>query len=228
MSVLRRAPMLALAAASLLVPSASRADTFLAPPQVMAAADGSFSYEVVFKKGPGTAHLGGVHWLGTSNCDDSFIGDGFCISPVEPGSTIRFTVSSKLKNPSLDGSVHEDVSLCDAPGGSATTTIRKFDPLGVGNPTASGDWRLRNEPNPFRARTTFFFDLPEGGPASLGIYDVAGRLVARVFDGVMPAGSHEVTWDRSALGDARGASGVLFVRLSFGGRIQMRRMVLLQ
>ena len=228
MSFLRRAPMLALAVASLLAPSASRADTFLAPPEVMAAADGSFSYDVVFKKGPGTGHFGGIEWLGTLNCDGVLFGDGFCLSSVEPGQTISFVVSSKLKNPSLDGSVYQSVSLCDAPGASSTTTIRKFNPLGVGNPPANANGPLRNEPNPFRARTTFYFDLPEAGPVSLGIYDVAGRLVARVVDGVMPAGPQQAAWDRSALGDAPDASGVLFARLSFGGRIQMRRMVLLQ
>lgn len=228
MSVLRRAPMLALAVAALLAPSASRADTFQAPPEVMAAADGSFSYEVVFKKGPGTAHFGGIDWLGTTNCDGALFGDGFCLNPVEPGATISFTVSSRLKNPSFDGSVYESVSLCDAPGASATTTILKFDPLGVGNPQASGDGRLRNEPNPFRTRTTFFFDLPEAGPVSLGIYDVAGRLVSHVVDDVLVAGPHTATWDRTVPGNGRGASSVLFARLSFGGRIQMRRMVLLQ
>ena len=228
MNLLRRAPVLALAVGSLMATSAVLADTFQTPAEVMAAADGSFSYEVAYLKGEGSAHFGGYGWFGDTNVLGGGIGDAFCVTTVDPGWTLRFTVSGKLKNPNLGGTVYQDVSLCGAPGGSSSTSVRPFDPLGVGGPAAGRDARLWNDPNPFTSRTTFHFALPAAGPVTLGIYDVAGRLVVRVVDGELPAGPHEVAWDRSALRDAHTANGVLFARLSFGGRVQMRRMVLLQ
>ena len=82
-------------------------------------------------------------------------------------------------------------------------------------------------PNPFRGAggATMVFRLAAAGRASLGIYDVSGRRVRLLVDGVLTAGRHAATWDgRDDRG--RGApSGVYFYRLVAGGRAETRRLV---
>jgi hypothetical protein len=72
-------------------------------------------------------------------------------------------------------------------------------------PTAS---LLPNAPNPFRWGTTIAFSLAEPAPVSLRVYDVQGRLVARLLDGEpRAAGSHSLRWAPES------GAGVYFVRL---------------
>jgi hypothetical protein len=217
--------LLGAAVACLVSPRPAAADTFQTPAEVMANSDGTFSYEVAFIKGPGSAKDGGYAWFGVVNVTGGGFADGFCISTMDPGTTIRFQVSGNLTNPLLPGQVEESVNLCTALGGEATTTIRVFNPLGVGGQPAT-DAGLWNEPNPFTRRTTFHYALSEGAAVSLTIHDVAGRLVATVVDAVLPAGAQVATWDRGSA--ARAPSGVLFARLSVAGRVQFRRLILLQ
>lgn len=63
---------------------------------------------------------------------------------------------------------------------------------------APGETVLRIEaafPNPFRDRTAIRYTVPAGGPASVRVYDVLGREVARLAGGWQGPGSHTVTWD---------------------------------
>ena len=83
-------------------------------------------------------------------------------------------------------------------------------------------------PNPFNPVTTIAFALPEAGPARLAVYDVSGRLVAVLAEGVHEAGEHEAVWNgRDAAGRQLG-SGVYFVRLEFAGSVSTRKMVMVK
>lgn len=78
-------------------------------------------------------------------------------------------------------------------------------------------------PNPFREQTTIPFTLAQPGPVTLVVYDVLGREVARLVQGVvLPAGSHERTWQTEGLG-----SGVYWVQLRTGGGVETQQVVLL-
>jgi photosystem II stability/assembly factor-like uncharacterized protein len=57
----------------------------------------------------------------------------------------------------------------------------------------------------------------------LRIYDVTGRLVADVADGVRGAGDHGFVWDGRDTGGARAAGGVYFARLDAGACTQTRK-----
>jgi beta-glucanase (GH16 family) len=84
-------------------------------------------------------------------------------------------------------------------------------------------------PNPFNPSTTIAFELAEPATVTLGIYDVAGRLVRTLAAGEPTgAGRHEATWNgRDAAGQAAPA-GVYFYRLDAGGQSLTRRMTLLK
>ena len=68
-------------------------------------------------------------------------------------------------------------------------------------------------PNPFAQQTTLAFRLDRPGPVALTVYDVRGREVAALVDGVLPAGEHRVAWDATATG-RRLPAGVYVARLA--------------
>jgi hypothetical protein len=80
-------------------------------------------------------------------------------------------------------------------------------------------------PNPSFGSATIAFTLARGGPTTLAVVDVAGRVVVRLMDGDQPAGRYEVAWDASAAG-RRLRAGVYFVRLGSAGFAAVRRIVL--
>ncbi len=90
-------------------------------------------------------------------------------------------------------------------------------------PVPSG-WALsQNYPNPFNPSTNIQFSLARQERVSLRVYDVLGRLVATLVEGVLPAGAHSATFDAAGL-----ASGVYICRVSVGSFSAARSMLLLR
>lgn len=83
-------------------------------------------------------------------------------------------------------------------------------------------------PNPSRGTTALSFALPAEGPVSLAVYDVQGRRVATLVDGVRPAGTHRVTWGGADDQGRPVGSGVYFVRLNAAERTATERLSLLR
>lgn len=79
----------------------------------------------------------------------------------------------------------------------------------------------QNFPNPFNPSTVIEFSTPSGGNASLKVYDVLGREVATLLDGLVDAGSHSLRFDANGLG-----SGIYFYRLTINGSTLSRKMQL--
>lgn len=82
-------------------------------------------------------------------------------------------------------------------------------------------------PNPFDASTTFRLALGSRAKVAVGVYDLAGRRVASLHDGVLPVGVHPFTWNGRRDDGSRAAGGVYFYRAESGGRVTARKMVLL-
>ncbi len=85
---------------------------------------------------------------------------------------------------------------------------------------------LANQPNPFGASTSIRFELPASGRALVQVFDVAGRQVRTLLDGPVSAGRQEVRWDGLDSRGERLANGLYFCRLSSGGEVRTRPMVL--
>lgn len=86
----------------------------------------------------------------------------------------------------------------------------------------------QNYPNPFNAGTTIRFELPSRLHVRVEVFDLLGRKVRRLVDEDFQPGSYPRVWDgRSDLGTSM-ASGAYFCRLTSGGRVETRRMVLLR
>ncbi|MEP0548950.1 MAG: kelch repeat-containing protein [Rhodothermales bacterium] len=69
-------------------------------------------------------------------------------------------------------------------------------------------------PNPFAGTTTLPLRLDRAGAVTLTVYDVRGRQVAVLVDGVLTAGEHRVAWDGTADDGRRLAPGVYVARLT--------------
>jgi hypothetical protein len=78
-------------------------------------------------------------------------------------------------------------------------------------------------PNPFNSQTWISYSLPRAASIRLSIYDLLGREVAVLNEGLLDAGSHRVVWNAKAQ-----ASGVYFVCLRHGNDVQTQKVLLLK
>ena len=86
------------------------------------------------------------------------------------------------------------------------------------------NYQLRqNYPNPFNPETVIEFALPETGPVSICIFNIAGQETARLIDGRLNAGWHSVEWQAGDL-----PSGIYFCRLQADNYQIVRKMLLLK
>lgn len=87
----------------------------------------------------------------------------------------------------------------------------------------------QNSPNPFQSKTTVSFSLKEPGRETiLQIFDLRGRLVKTLFEGVPSSQEINLSWDgRDERGQAC-ASGIYHYRLRCGDFIQTRKMMLIR
>jgi len=60
------------------------------------------------------------------------------------------------------------------------------------------------------------YELAAPSAVRLEVYDVAGRLVRSLFDGVAQAGRHRIAWDGRSDSGAAAAAGVYCCRLASG------------
>jgi hypothetical protein len=81
----------------------------------------------------------------------------------------------------------------------------------------------QNYPNPFNPTTTITFTLPVDSEISLQLFDNLGRHVMTLAEGRHQAGIHRVVLNAEELG-----SGVYYYRLTAGGTVHARRMVLVR
>ncbi|HEU4724867.1 MAG TPA: PA domain-containing protein [Candidatus Eisenbacteria bacterium] len=150
-------------------------------------------------------------------------------NPLEPGSSVsHFDVSALpdlLMEPGINSGLHDGVDL----------TRRLFEDIGwmpsltaVASTNPAPRFRVRSVPNPFTPATTIALELPAAGRTKVAVYDVQGRLVKRLLDGWMPAGTHGLAWDGTDEQGRRAAAGVYFSRVESNGHRAGERLVKLE
>jgi len=82
---------------------------------------------------------------------------------------------------------------------------------------------LPNYPNPFNASTSIKYDLPKSCDISIEIYDILGRKIEILNQGIQRAGRHSVSWNAGGL-----SSGMYFYRIQAGEYTETRKMLLLK
>jgi hypothetical protein len=133
---------------------------------------------------------------------------------------------------SFTGSGIEDVTVTEVALMDCDRLLN-YLPVAIPAGAADADALLRphlfqSYPNPFNKTTTISFSIPQSAKVSLKVFDVQGRLVRTLVDGVRLAGVHPIVWDRRSNGGQSVASGVYFYRLKAPGFEKSRRMVLLK
>ena len=78
-------------------------------------------------------------------------------------------------------------------------------------------------PNPFNAITSIEYTVPRPGSFALSVYDMTGREITRLAEGMRSFGSYRATWDASGI-----AGGAYFVRLDGSGGEAVRMIQLVK
>lgn len=88
----------------------------------------------------------------------------------------------------------------------------------------------QNSPNPFNPHTTITFSIGgfEPARANLSIYDLTGKLVVTLVDGIVEPGDHSVVWDGNDTAGRSSASGVYLYTLEARETRETRKMVLVK
>ncbi len=81
----------------------------------------------------------------------------------------------------------------------------------------------QNFPNPFNPSTVIRYHLGVSGRVELNIYNITGQLVDRLVSQTQAAGDHLVRFSASRL-----SSGVYFYRLKAGGKVLVKKMLLMK
>jgi len=93
-------------------------------------------------------------------------------------------------------------------------------PPGLLNPPRMTLAQSAPNPVPLGASARISFTLPKAGTVSLRVYDVSGRLVATLADGLLAEGAHEHVFQTGGM-----ASGVYLYRLEAGGAILSKKLI---
>ncbi len=101
---------------------------------------------------------------------------------------------------------------------------------GVSQPGAGDGTRLllSNAPNPWSGATTIRFELGAPQPIRLLVFDLDGRCVRTLHEGLLPAGPQALIWSGADEAGAPLPAGVYFYRLETPERSDTRRMLLLR
>ena len=82
---------------------------------------------------------------------------------------------------------------------------------------------VSNYPNPFRSATTLSFTLTRPEVVHLTIYDLLGRHVATLVDGLRTAQQHTVRWEAGGH-----ASGLYLARMQVGSTVRTIKLLLVK
>ncbi len=110
---------------------------------------------------------------------------------------------------------------CTSFGGGLYVT--NLNAVAVDVPGAAPASHFTVSPNPGRLPVALTFALSRSQPVSLAVYDVGGRRVATLLEGVMGPGAQRTVWNGR---NSRLAAGTYFVRLEAGEDRQVRKLQL--
>jgi Secretion system C-terminal sorting domain len=160
----------------------------------------------------------------------------YAVGSFSTGATVnqwtQFTASLHYANGTTPDSAYVQVTI-DNP----TNTVNigssfLIDDLSfVGTPSDVNDRVVRprsfsleqNYPNPFNPSTTIEFSVPAREVTTIRVFDLLGREVSTLVNGVKEAGSYTVQFEGSGL-----PTGVYFCRMQAGEFVQTRRLVLVK
>ena len=85
-----------------------------------------------------------------------------------------------------------------------------------------------NDPNPFSDTTTIRFGLPGESEVKVTVFDLMGREVVTLHDGITAAGYHEVVWNGADKAGLVARNGMYFYQVRTPGRTITRKLLLMR
>ncbi len=140
---------------------------------------------------------------------------GFVVRNLEPGKEYSFWLYQYNIDTELFSAAPAKATA--VAGGEPTSIEREDSGLPL---TFSLD---QNYPNPFNPSTQIRFTVPESGQVRLDVYNMQGQRIATLVDGVVSAGTYNVTFNAANL-----ASGMYLYRLQSGSATLVNRMTLVK
>ena len=119
---------------------------------------------------------------------------------------------------------YDSATLCDDPtAGTGLGDIAERQPRFR---TSLADFA----PNPLvtGAAGRIQFIMAREGRATIGVYDIEGRLVKTIYEGIAQVGTNDAFWNGSDAAGTQVASGVYFYRLRAGGEDLSKKMVVVR
>jgi hypothetical protein len=152
--------------------------------------------------------------------------EGVTGAPVLLGNAVVATGELSYKIVDADGAPGTTCTYrVDVKQNGRTWTLFETEPVQIPRPVFSLN---QNQPNPFNPVTTIAYSVPGTGHVTLDIYDIAGRCVVRLVDGVQTAGAHTEKWNGLDRAGSPVASGAYFYRMTTEGRSLVRKMLLVR
>jgi len=140
--------------------------------------------------------------------------DEYTADYMQPGDKVSFKVlvasSGKLLDMNVDGNIEWNTM-----GISVVNLTDIFLPTEVSLSNAY--------PNPFNPVTMLAYDVPSDMVVNMGIYDVRGRLVDELVNGMREQGRYEVTWNAD-----QHSSGVYMIKMTAGSAVKVQKVMLVK
>lgn len=167
----------------------------------------------------------------TLSLDQQNIGT-YCSNPTcSSGSTLdHILITDELFSAyEASSSARFDELLNNITGYTATTSdhlpvIARFNfAVGTSVETETVPTSLTVEPaypNPFRTATALTYTLSRSGPVDVAVFDLLGRRVATLAEGIRPAGRHRAVWEAATL-----PPGLYLLRLTTAEAVHTQRVV---
>jgi len=111
--------------------------------------------------------------------------------------------------------------------GNATALTVPFKVIasGTGSTDLSGDQDIHVYPNPSSEGITIGIKNENYSKLLLEVYDTRGIRVKTVYQGDLPPGIHQFTWDRSTNKGMMAGNGIYFIRQNLNGKISACKVV---
>jgi hypothetical protein len=160
-----------------------------------------------------------VFWqVGTSatlGSNSTFTGNIMALSAIMANESA--TISGRLLALTDSVSLH-NITIG---GVSVVTSVARTDYV------PKGFTLLQNYPNPFNPSTQIQYTIGNAGLVSLKVFDVLGREVATLVNGLQAAGSYTVPFNTNK-GTLGLSSGVYFYRLEAGSFVSTKKLILMK
>lgn len=104
---------------------------------------------------------------------------------------------------------------------TCTVTLSTVGINGNNNEIPSSYELKQNFPNPFNPNTSISFSLPKESSVKLEVFDITGKNIATLVDETKAAGNYSYDFNASDL-----SSGIYFYKLTAGGFVSTRKMIL--